>query len=318
MNAAIILSIIVVLAIIYSGFRNGLFSSAATLLMLTTGIAIAIEFYRPLAGIRFVVTELGDYAEPMCLGLVFTVAYFLMQVTANVLAPPVVHMRPLVNKLGGIVVSLVVAIMLSGFLGLIFCMLPWTGVSGGELTGETFIGTDLVASGIGRVTRSAGGQEFDAAGVLQRLRVAEESRECYWNLSRILPRLADVYSNIDAFTPMTAAKLEDGIVNGTNLLSDGESGGKGVGPEAMFCPCGRQPYVIGLLKLGDIPYRGRGKMVLAYDAEACHVSDGKPARMVLMGWLAQRAKLTGEVELMTEEQFKQEMQGGKAAPASKK
>ncbi|GEM_PF-5999342 len=303
MSAALIVSIIVVLAIVFSGFRNGLFSSAATLLMFTVSIAIAVTFYEPLAASR-PFQGMEGYAQPVTLAGLFVVVYFLFQITANVFAPPTVHMQPKVNRIGGVAVSLVTAVLLSGFLGLLLCMTPWTGARVDKLEGESFIGVHPFADSIERMTRWSLGHPFDAQGTFKRLKDDESDRVCHRNLERILLRLNDIYANWDAFEPMTESKQHDAIVLGKNLVSDGASGGKGVGENGIICPCSGKPYAIRLLQFRDMPTREKERLIHAYDAEACH--NGR--RMVLWTWRGydgtrSRVTVQGRIESMTDAEF---------------
>ena len=300
MDAGLIISGIVFLGIVYSGYLNGLFSSAATLLMLTVSIAIAVEFHEGLASLG-PVQGMGDYALPLSMAVLFIVGYLLLAVTANVFAPPTVHMRRSVNKLGGMGLSLVTATITSGFLGLICCMTPWTGPEG-----RSFIGVDVVGQGISRMTREAGGRVFDAEGLFSRLKEAEGDRVCYRNMEDILVRLSDMYSNTEYFNPLTQKNMEDAIEKGTNLPVDGASEGKGVGPGEMNCPCSQKRYAIKLLK--DIPRQQKDKKMQMYDPEPCHALNGNPERMVLWvwnGWDGKRVRVQGKVELIPEEKFQE-------------
>lgn len=305
MSAALIMSIIIVLGVVYSGYRNGLFSSVATLFMLTTGIVIAVDFYGMLASVSLL-NGMGDYAEPLCLGVIFVVAYFLLQITANVFTPPTVHMSTMVNKTGGIGVSVLTGTILSGFLGLVLCMTPWTGVNGGR----SFIGTSLVAQGIAHVTSWANGKVFDADGLFAQMKEAEQDRVCYQNLQDILLRLSDAYQE-HGTEALTQATLEDAIMNGKDLMTDGLSGGKGVGPEEMRCPISNNKYVIRALKSRELPRFEDKRVIQVYDPEPLHILNGKPARMVLETWWGGdtqgRVRLGGRVELIPEEKFKELM-----------
>lgn len=314
MSVALIISIVVFLAIVYSGYRNGLFSSAATLFMLALAMVIAAEFYGPIAATPLC-RNMGDYAESVCMFLLFVVGYFMLQVTANLFTPPTVHMRRSVNKLGGIGLSVVNATILSGFLGLVFCMMPWTGVQGGHLAGESFIGTPLIADGMARLVRGVGGNAVDPAALFTRLKTAEEDRVCYRNLDDILDRLSDLYRDWESSERLTTDILKDAIENGTRLPVDGLSGGKGVGAAEMKCPCDGRDYIIIPVGIGALATVKEKENIQVYDAEYSHVVNGKPARMVLSTWRGRdasgRVRVQGTIELMPEDQFPQELKDAK-------
>ena len=303
MNAGLIISIIVCLLILYSGYRNGLFSTAATLLMLTVSIAISIEAYAPIVRTG-VLKGIGDYAEPVSLTALFVVALFMMQMIANIYAPPTVHMRRATNKFGGLGLSVVTAIITSGFLGLVVCMTPWTGLE----QGQRFIGMDAVSNGIGHMTRCLGGKIFDNEGELKRLRRAENERICYRNLEDILVRLSDIYRAWDNFAPLTQQKLGNAVKKGTLLPIDGAAEGTGVGENGMACPCSGKRYELKLIQNNEIPYGKSKAIIQAYDTESCHEENGAKVRMVLLTWqdrdeARRNVRVYGKVELMPEEKF---------------
>ena len=303
MSAALIISTVIFLAVLYSGYANGLFSSVSVLLMLTVTTAIAMSFYEPLAAIR-PLAGMGSYAQPVCLAGLFVVTYFLLQLLVNAFAPASVRMKAIVNKLGGVGVSLLTATLITGFMGMFFYLLPWTGVH----QSRPFIATEVVARGFQQLSWCTGGRTFDADGFFERLKCEEGDRICYRNLHNISLRLREVYSNWQVFEPLTQERLEGAIVNGTNLREDGESGGKGVGSRGVLCPCSKKPYVIRALKSGVIPHRSKGRVMQVYDAEPSHKLNGKPARMVLWSHKSGSGKIEVEIELVSEEQFKRELE----------
>ena len=306
MSAAFVISVVIFLVILYSGYLNGLFSSVTTLLLLTVGIAFSMSFYMRLAETRLC-RPMGDYAEPVCLVVLFVLGYFALQIAANLFAPPVIHMKRIVNKLGGIGVSVLTAMLMTGFMGLLFYMTPWTGVNKGS--GE-FIGAPLVARGFEHLTWTTGGVRFNADEFFKRLEKNERDRICRRNLQNICIRLSDVYKNRRTFQPLTKTKLHNAIVNGTNLRSDGASGGKGVGDAGIICPHSDKPYVFRVLRFRDVPHHSKTKsgVIHVYDPEASRSLNGKPERMMLRTWKDNRGKLKSTVELMSEKKFQEELQ----------
>lgn len=305
MSAAFIISVVIFLVILYSGYLNGLFSSVTTLLLLTVGIAFSMSFYTRLAETRLC-QPMGDYAEPVCLAVLFVLGYFALQIVANVFAPPMMHMKRIVNKVGGIGVNVGTAMLMTGFMGMLFYMTPWTGIHKGS--GE-FIGAHLVARGFEQMTLVTGGVRFDADEFFKRLKKNECDRVCRRNLQNICIRLSDVYKNRDTFDPLTEMKLRNAVVNGKNLRAEDDSGGKGVGDAGIICPHNDKPYEFRVLRFRDIPHRSktRSGVIHVYDPEASHDLNGKPAHMVLRTWKNNRGKLKSKIELIPKEEFKEEL-----------
>ena len=306
MSTALVISAVIFLLILYSGYLNGLFSSVTTFLLLTVGIAFSMSFYARLAETRLF-RPMGDYAGPVSLAVLFMLGYFTLQIVANLFAPPVMRMKRIVNKLGGISVSALTAMLMTGFMGLLFYMTPWTGIHKG--TGE-FIGVHLVARGFEHLTWATGGVKFNVNEFFKRLKKKECDRVCYRNLQNISIILSDVYRNRDTFERFTKKKLHNAIVNGTNLLSDGTSGGKGVGDAGIICPHNDMPYVFSVLRFRDVPHRSKTKsgVIHVYGPGASRSLNGKLRRMVLRTWKNNRGKLKSKVTLMPEEKFQEELQ----------
>ena len=172
--------------------------------------------------------------------------------------------------------------LMTGFMGLVFYMTPWTGVHKGS---EEFIGAHLVARGFEHMTWATGGARFSADEFFKQLKKNECDRLCRRNLQNICIRLSE----------------------NKELLS------KDISDDNITCPCDDKSYVIEPLKSRHIPYHTKGKVIHAYDREPSHNLNGKPARMVLWTFRkrvekSSNIKLTGEIELISEKKFQEKLQ----------
>jgi hypothetical protein len=299
MSVALVTSVIIFLGIVYSGYLNGFMSSATTLLMLTVCMAVSVSYYGPLSSVPLW-REMGGYAQPLAFIAVFLVSYFGLQLLVSVVAPSEPQISRAVDKMGGLAVSMVNGVLFTGFIGMFFYMLPWTGVHEGY---HRFLGTNLTAPALERLTvmtRKGGGTVLDHKALFKRLAEAEGRRQCYRRLNNILPRLSDVYFNWEVFAPITEEKVLRAVIEGRLLRPGGASHGKGVGPKGVVCPHSGRPYVI---RACDVPHRSKGKALQVYDSVPSHTLNGEPARMVLWTWQTRKGNLEGEVELMPESQF---------------
>lgn len=290
-----LVSVVIFLVLLYSGYLNGLFSSVATLFMLLICISIAMGFYVPLSS-PDLMQNMGPYAAPICLLGLFLVSFFLLQAIVNVVTPPDVKLGKWVNKLGGLGVAALNAYLATGFIMTAFFLFPWTGVSADRYPVMLRADRAFVQM-FGRLNYTmnymTGGSLFPANTFWEDLATREADRLCYSNLESFIDPLSAYYDNLGS-SRATEKDIHDLLV-------------KKVGEDSLKCPANGEPYVI--LALRTIPYDLKDRAVEVYDARPSHRLNGKPARMGLYLWRGsvegERIKVRGVVECVPEEKFQE-------------
>src|SRR5581483_384441 len=112
-------TLIVIGAVGYAQYRNGLFSAFAMLIMVVLAGVVAFNFWEPLANLldpTFQGTFLAGTEDLIALTALFCLALGLLRWGVNTLAPAMIDYHGAVQLAGAGVVGMVTGYLVSGFL----------------------------------------------------------------------------------------------------------------------------------------------------------------------------------------------------------
>ena len=158
-SVAEITSIVIVLAVAYSGYYNGLLGAVVTLCVVVFSAILAVNLYAPIARMGFL-AGLGWYAVPVCLLVVFVFFLFLLQFLANGIYPPVLTVPKKLNQSSGAIAVFAAGFFMAGFLMITFALLPGTG---GPADRQGLLNSDeFFAKAIQSISSWCGSVQFNA------------------------------------------------------------------------------------------------------------------------------------------------------------
>ncbi len=115
----LVATVVIMLAVAYSQYSNGLFSSVAMLLKIVLSGLVAFNFWEPLADLLDPVLASGQLAgceDFVVLVSLFSLSLLLLRLAVNYLAPDMITEHGYVQFLGASVVGLVSGYLVTGFL----------------------------------------------------------------------------------------------------------------------------------------------------------------------------------------------------------
>ena len=214
LSVASLTSVAIFIIVVYSSFRNGLFSTLVTLWVIVLSGMGATAFFVPLSRTLMFV-GMGWYNQPLCFMVLFVLGLVVLQTTANYLFPPRVELPKSVDLGGGAVLGLVNAYFMTGFLMTAFCLFPGAGQPPDKVI---FLNRRLGAevffvNAMKCVSRHAGSVRFPADEFLDKARkekyrdsvkqrtdidIETENSECFIRLDRlgnVLEKFIEVTGN---------------------------------------------------------------------------------------------------------------------------
>jgi hypothetical protein len=126
LSVATITSIVIFLVVGYSCYRNGLFSTLVMLFIIVFSAMAAVALYVPLWRVPLF-AKMGWHAPPILFLSTFLLCVGIMQSVANYLLPPRLTLPKRLDIIGGAVLGLVNAYLMTGVLMMAFAMFPGTG-----------------------------------------------------------------------------------------------------------------------------------------------------------------------------------------------
>ena len=167
LTVAGIVSVVIFCVIVYSSYRNGLYSTAVTLFVIALSGAAAFLCLGPVPRMMLF-NRMGWYAPAVCFLGVFLLSLVVLQTLANYLLPPRVMLPKAVDDVGGAALGVVNACALTGVLMIGFGLIPGTG---GPEDKTVFLYSDvLVAKSMSWLSHGAGSTTLDADEFLRRVR----------------------------------------------------------------------------------------------------------------------------------------------------
>jgi hypothetical protein len=133
----IFFTVVIMLAVAYARFREGLLSAVTMMINVFLAGLIAFNFFEPLAtALESMVGEdsfMAGYVDGLCLFLLFSLALGLLRLITNNLANSEMGLPALAQQLGSVFFGLVTGYLVAGFLLCMVQTLP---------LGEKFLGFD--------------------------------------------------------------------------------------------------------------------------------------------------------------------------------
>jgi hypothetical protein len=123
-----VLTMLVMLIVAWASFREGLFTSVATLVNVLLAGVVTYNFWEPLAGTLDSTLQgsfLDGYQDFVMIGVLFAVVLGVLRMITNNLAYTIIEFSPTLQQFGGAGVGLLTGYLLSGFLICAFETLPW-------------------------------------------------------------------------------------------------------------------------------------------------------------------------------------------------
>jgi hypothetical protein len=135
-----ILCVIVILAVGYAYFREGLLTAVTMLVNVFLSGLVAFNFFEPLAASlesTFDGSFLSGFEDALALFVLFAGCLGLLRLATHSLATTELGLPPLVQQVGAVLVGLLTGYLVAGFLVCMLQTLPW---------GEKFLGFDYEAT----------------------------------------------------------------------------------------------------------------------------------------------------------------------------
>ncbi|KPK99888.1 MAG: hypothetical protein AMK75_06205 [Planctomycetes bacterium SM23_65] len=200
-SVASLTSLAIFIIVVYSSFRNGLFSTLVTLFVIVLSGMSATAFFVPLSRMLLFVGR-GWYNQPLCFMVVFVLGLVVLQTMANYLLPPRVQLPKAVDLGGGAALGLVNGYFMTGFLMTAFCLFPGTGEPSDKVIflNRRFGADVFFVKAMKCVNRHAGSVGFPADEFLDKARkekyrdsvkqrsdldIETENSECFIRLDRL-------------------------------------------------------------------------------------------------------------------------------------
>lgn len=122
------ITFLVMLAVAYAHFREGLFTALTTLVNVILAGLITFNFYEPLANLLdplLARTPLAGIEDYFAMLFLFCVCLGLLRLVTNNLANRTLEFVPVFNQIGGAAVGLVTGYLACGFIVCVLQTLPW-------------------------------------------------------------------------------------------------------------------------------------------------------------------------------------------------
>lgn len=271
LSVASLTSLAIFIIVVYSSFRNGLFSTLVTLFIIVFSGMLAMAFFVPLSKALMIVGR-SWYNQPLCFMVLFVLGLVVLQTAANYLFPPRLQLPKSVDTVGGAILGLVNGYFLTGFLMTAFCLFPGTGEPPDKVIFlNRRAGADVFfVSTMRLINRQAGSVRFPANDFLDKARkekyrdsvkersnmmIEMENSNCFSRLFR-LGNVLDKYVGATGSYPKDLQELYDYLPMRKNPK---------LREEMLRCPVTGFRYI--LFPVDDYELvKGDNRYVLIYDA----------------------------------------------------
>ncbi|HEV3257573.1 MAG TPA: CvpA family protein [Gemmataceae bacterium] len=119
------MTILIMLACAYVYLTEGLFTASVMCCNVLAAGLVAFNFFEPISGWIEGQSTGFEYADALCLIVLFWLTLGLLRLATNSLAPLQIEFPPALQSVGGAALGLVLGYLVSGFLVCFFQTLPW-------------------------------------------------------------------------------------------------------------------------------------------------------------------------------------------------